>query len=583
MTVPTQADIVAQYVAGQLAESIFTSQFGCKFSEYDALSQALVEAHRSRMIDVHKTLCTSIPPELADHEVRRGRQICEEVLPQLDASAARLLSTLSALYGTDSSIPYAATDVLTRWCKNVPSRALELLEYSVGFPEHVLFHALTVSIQTGLKADYHHFAEAAINLVREGSALQKIAAIQALTHAQPSTEPGWKILFQVARDAAVRPALDELRAAIFRTSVSWVTFVGEEQREELTQLLLEMSRDPEPLIAHQIAYALAFSHQHLSMHTKRQLLDGISHLELSSSTFNLLDIALQNSLQLGDVSRVQEFVTERLSISGCAFGHFNMVFHELSKSTSGALELWLVSWLRRGDAELLKGFDQWIFPGTEDHHFTIDFTPYGIRDVEYGFIAKKAILTFFIKPIAAVTVIVSLLRHAPLSVVQELEDLLFDPMLINYPNLAKETLHSIANDPADPVATRLSGLLQRIETYTEGARSIGLLPEMRPSEREQLIAWQHQTDAMETAAEAVKDESSLERLFAQRVLLYGAGMASWTLSHPNPSNPGEGVPKRYEAPLTEFYHPMELPREEILNPVGIHHTLMHFHFERPDP
>ena len=103
------------------------------------------------------------------------------------------------------------------------------------------------------------------------------------------------------------------------------------------------------------------------------------------------------------------------------------------------------------------------------------------------YLARKAIGYWFVQPVAAASFIVSLLRHAPDATAGELRALLLDPLLLNYGGATRAYLEQVAGDASDQAARHVTPVLAEYEQHLEGLRSVGEIPELRPSERQRRI------------------------------------------------------------------------------------------------
>jgi hypothetical protein len=168
----------------------------------------------------------------------------------------------------------------------------------------------------------------------------------------------------------------------------------------------------------------------------------------------------------------------------------------------------------------------------------------------------------------------SLLRFSPACPAAEIEDLLFDPILLNYSGVAREHVKGVATDAGDPAAPAAQRALARLDIYLNGLRSAARVAELRPSERERQLAWQRQSDELERVYVAAQKESVFLPLLSRSVLLHGDRSISYVQ---DPS----GAPRRIEANLDSFGTSFELPRMEIVDPVGLQMMLTNFRAERP--
>lgn len=173
-------------------------------------------------------------------------------------------------------------------------------------------------------------------------------------------------------------------------------------------------------------------------------------------------------------------------------------------------------------------------------------------------------------------VLASLLRSAPNSVVEDIVELLVDPVLRNYSGVGDKHLASVIADDTDPATPHVRTAVERHEAYLDGLKSIGTVPELRPSERQRTMEWHRHADQMNESFRAARKKSIFADLVSESTLLYGTRSVSYLQQGPE-------TPRRFEVPLSSFGYSMEVPRIDIVDPVGLQQMLMAFKREsRPE-
>jgi hypothetical protein len=104
-------------------------------------------------------------------------------------------------------------------------------------------------------------------------------------------------------------------------------------------------------------------------------------------------------------------------------------------------------------------------------------------------------------------------------------------------------------------------------------RSVGEVREIHPSERQRQAEWRRQHDAMNAAYKAAEKRSILASIATRRVLLYGNRSIDYF------SGPNKEV-RRNEMQLKSISTSVELPRVEIVDPMGLQFQLMNYRSER---
>lgn len=236
----------------------------------------------------------------------------------------------------------------------------------------------------------------------------------------------------------------------------------------------------------------------------------------------------------------------------------------------------LTRWFLRGERTLCEG----VYYIGGMHHgddLRIDIDPAELKPldrVHVLFVAHKAIGYFFMKPITAASIVISLMRHAPDDdVLQELGDLLFDPLLLNYTGSVHEYVIKQANLESGKVQETINRARAVIEEYLEILRSVPELPALHPSQAQREAFRRNFSETMTESMKAAERQSVLFGLFSRQTLLYGNKSINYV-------HAGDEPPRRMEIPLSAHSVQMEIPRMENLDPYGVDFMLRVFRSEK---
>lgn len=206
-----------------------------------------------------------------------------------------------------------------------------------------------------------------------------------------------------------------------------------------------------------------------------------------------------------------------------------------------------------GDALVLE-FDAAVFTLTDDEAIVL---------------AHRSIGYLFLHPIAAASIALSLARKASGKAQQAIEEILFEPLLINFSGDLSEWLKTKAGDISDPARPLIERLLSRLDRYLDGLRQVGRINELHPSERERMIDRHRQHELMNKAHKEAEKKSVLMSIVTRSVLIYGTRSISYFI---DPS----GKKHRNEMQLHSFSHNIEAPRLDIIEPFELDYTLRVF-------
>lgn len=298
----------------------------------------------------------------------------------------------------------------------------------------------------------------------------------------------------------------------------------------------------------------------------------------------LLDIVLAGFIRNGEVSEAREVIEKFiLSDPGVPFTRFGSVLHQLESGDDSVLGEWVVTWLRSESVRLSAALRRGLFAAGEGRVFTFDFSlALNVPESDYLFIARKALGVFFSKPIFMASLIVSLMRNATDASMEELQSLLFDPVLINYSALRSDYLDDIAANATDPASKAVEQVLQELQKYLEGLGNAHIR-ELQPSERERQLEHYRHNEEMQSQMVEARKSSILASLASEKILLYGNGMASWVPEYPLPQGVDEGEPEpmhRIEQSLATIQHSFQLPRHSVLEPSTLELQILNFLYEK---
>jgi hypothetical protein len=173
-----------------------------------------------------------------------------------------------------------------------------------------------------------------------------------------------------------------------------------------------------------------------------------------------------------------------------------------------------------------------------------------------------------------VSLLTSLLRTASMAAAIKVEELLIDPVLRNYERASREYLVSVADDANDSAAVMARRVLDAHDIYLEGLNAPGRVPELHPSEHERQLEWERRTDSMSDAMRKARKDSIFTQIATESMMLYGNRAVSWI------GLPGE-KPHRIETQLGSVSTSFEMPRVDIVDPIGLQLMLLTFQSEEP--
>lgn len=203
----------------------------------------------------------------------------------------------------------------------------------------------------------------------------------------------------------------------------------------------------------------------------------------------------------------------------------------------------------------------------------IDLSGFSLEAAWIPYLVRKTLAYCHLNPAYSSRLLLSCLRAVSNKHRAEVEDLVFEHLLINYPGAIDNLQAGLSK--ADPARTSIKRLSDRIGAYLNSIMGIGLCEAFQPSERNRALHSQQQEAMVEVAQKKAEKQSLLMNIFPIAIMLYGTRIISY--SHPT----GGQRPVREERALSHHSFAVELPRMEQIDPVGYHYALTKFRFERP--
>jgi hypothetical protein len=199
----------------------------------------------------------------------------------------------------------------------------------------------------------------------------------------------------------------------------------------------------------------------------------------------------------------------------------------------------------------------------------------GAESTRYLFVARKAIGYLFHQPIAATSFLLSLLRQTPsgTEIRDDLEALLFEPLLINFSGSVGEYLREKAESEEEPTKPVIGMALSRLERYIEGLESVGEISALDPGQKHREAYRRHIAEVMAQSWKRAEAESVVLQVFPKSVLLYGRKAIHHVFGP-------EGRIQRMETKLGSHRAQVEVSRYTYLDPVGLERMLRVFRGER---
>lgn len=188
------------------------------------------------------------------------------------------------------------------------------------------------------------------------------------------------------------------------------------------------------------------------------------------------------------------------------------------------------------------------------------------------FAARKAIGWLYINPVSATSFIVSLLDTSSENEIEQITELLFDPLLISYSGKVKQYLESLLPNQSTKVQGILTNALEKLENYHDGLKSARDIPELLPSQSQRETHFRLANRQMAEARKKAEKASILNSICSKSVLLYGRKSIQYVHGLDDQVH-------RQEMPLHSFSHSIEHSRLAYMDPHGLDYMMRIFRVE----
>lgn len=575
MAMLTLAEIMEKSADGSLIEDLFAQQRDCLTREFYAFTDRLAELHNSGQIDLVNGLSPDILSRYSGMWGYRGQRVYEGVLGKLDISLETLLELIALLLDPTGD-QRGIFKILSMWCRKRPDRIEQIFELVDSDDQRCeSFQIVKAVISEACQFDDEHHLRRIYTFLEHPNPSYRIQTAQGMEYAHFQESSTWSKILDVMRLAVKRDRTDDLHSSLLGAAVCWFERAPEAAHSAIQAFVLEVAQHLTPSVTSKIVWTLSFNSRHMPLPLVYSLLTALQSASLQPDDCSKLDIFLEHLVKHGAAGRAQDFL-ERLILkddgkSEHRLGHFQSVVQKLMQGEPATLNAWVIRWLRMGNQRLCNDIQQALFFGREEPYMFIPADlPVALEPWEYGFIARKAVGYLLYHYTSLASFLVMLGASAPAQQRVEIRDLLFDPVLINYPDLAPGYLTAIA-DSDHPAAGIVRSALGLHQDYSEGLVNVGSLNELKPPASHVQLEYERYSDQIQQAVDEGRKGSFLADIFVERTLLYGNGAISLV--------PADGKLQAVETEATHFSHKLELPRQYYYEPVALHHRLYGYKME----
>lgn len=547
--------------------------------ERDDLARELASLHNEGLVDVVAEFGVLKKSLSEGSDFFLARHIFEQALPHLNApvdAVMRCVVQLCREAGQDLMAGSILSGFIDFCVKDVdrPREALKLIEADFN----TLGEMLAATVAAGSQFEAAYYLNELLRLVNHSDIEIRRHAVFALARIQWQEGSNVPDSAVVAIGRIVEEETDDLLlATAIKTAFA---LLGQDKAHE--ERLIGQIRDALKKGGKNSLYAaselIMFNTQELPATLLQLLIEHLKRVDSESiGTLDNIDYGIARLLDLENSKLGLDFL-EHLLLTHDESVSVNVFDSSVAKICQNAKLLNKVAtrWLMHGDRALCEA----VYEVTSTHFRNsprIEIDASELRACDYVhivFVARKAIGYFFMQPVTAASMVISLMHHvSDDETLDALGKLLFDPLLMNYPGSTRDYVKEQANQESGKVKQTIDIALASIEHYLEVLRSVPVLPALHVSQSQRESYRRHTSEAMAKSMKAAEKKSFFSSLFATSTLLYGNKSINYIYT-------GTGQPHRMETPLSSHSISMEFPRMDDVDPYGLNYMVRVFQLEQ---
>jgi len=539
-------------------------------SNEKVLKEALSELHNSGDTDLIN-IVSNVDKSSSGHDFFTILHAFENTLPSLDASIEDVLHCLLHLTqqaGRDLAIAgvYGAFE---SFCKVDVQRARDSVRYILEQTELSAYAPFLSSAI--LSYDSGHIAEAIQlieNLIENRDEMVRSQAYFTLGKLDVGETQA-----SVIWDLLSRNASSEHESGCCASILRAILYFGEtfpSYWSEIEELLFTFFEGAESEVLYVISDIVAFQRVNLPENVLHLLVKKLANVSPEhKGIIDNIDHLLVNLVESGSLSVAVELL-ESILAAGVKLPWLDYFSSKLLNEHQGLLNHIITKWFLSGASSLCHGVSD-LLHGVTGTDIELEAEMELLSgEVKQIFVGYKAIGWLFTQPIAAASFILSIYDTASTTTRKELEQVLYDPLLISYPGELKRFFQSRIDKGVQNHLCEC--LLGKLQAYHADIEKVSGLKELIAPTENVSAYWKEFNKGVQVAHEDAS-KSSLMSLFTTQRLLYGNSSIYYL-------HLGDGEQVRQEAEMQSFSHSTEMPRLSVIDPENLDYTLRFYRYGR---
>lgn len=568
--------LLAAHEAGAFLHAVYQAAVSGK-QDREAVPTVLVDLHNSGQVDVVAAFeqLQSVPDEKPNFFFTRHH--FEKTLPHLNAPVPQVMRCVAHLFraaGTDMAAG-SILNCFVDFCTNEPNRPKEAIAATEA--DSSLRDLLLGALVAGSSLDSEFYFGEARRLAKSGDIELRKRALHAVGRLKwPTGQPPPELALATLEENVHQEANDQVLAGVIKAAFSLFE-QNNAYSGRATALIGSALAKGEDYSLHAASEIFGFDTANVPMGMLDVLFVHLRRTKpVNNRTIHNIDYGISALLENGDAGRGIVLWEDLLLAHPEALTgqHFDNAIRSVCQSPALTNRV-LTRWLLRGNKALCE-CARLIVEAAHDRPVHPEIDPAEIGQdsfVSARFLARKAIGFLILRPESIASLLVSLMRFTHSDETRdELANLLFDPVVLNYPGSARTYVEAQFASETGPAKEALGKVIDQAAEYESALNSIGRLPELHPSETQRQTYNRRQQRTMSESMKKAQSESVLLSMVSRSVLLYGRTSIHLLRGPDNTMH-------RTEIPLRSIGTEMELPRSLIIEPAEFDYMLRVFRNE----
>ncbi len=572
-----QDELIQAHRDGKFLDTVYELSIRLPEQEKKDLTNALVDLHNTSKIDVVTAFgALRNAPENPDFFLIR--RVLEAALLELNANVLSVMKCVIRL--TNEAGQDLASHTLigpyTEFCSKIPSRSHEALRAIQEDPDS-LMDLLSPTLVAGARHNVVLHVQKALEFSKHSDLEVRKRAIFALGRIQYQTK---KILMNMAIKFIAETVALEDDDHLLGKAVKSAFDIYSQNPSNVAQVASVFSDALEKgaeITLNATSEVLGFHTDEIPAPLLNILLKHLVNvLPEHKGTLGNIDFGLEKLLTTENTQDAAiVFLEQLLTNSGIEVEVFDSAVQRLLQNENGLLNHLMTRWLLGGEQALCHAIEQ-IIKLSHDKKPILAVASKELTNadsIRLIFLARKVTGYLFFHPVTATSILLSLVPCAKdEETSSEITQLIFEPMLLNYPGEVGGYLEEQSNAD-DPSKATSQEAIQAYAKYIEDMSGVEKLSEHRPSVTHHEVFMRRYSRQMQQGRREDEKQSVMMQLVKKSVLLYGTKSINY-IGEPYARN------RRMEIPLQKHSFSMEIPRLHNIDPFSLDYILYAFRHEK---